>query len=150
MSKLSLFVVEHNRQALPDGRVVYRADMTMPECIAYSWQCVCRPEEKHDHQPFIGKLAQGIVNRNEVNKGYNDLVGQDGITDCNIQIHGPDKWVLYVSWLYENGLRDSFEEVGTDPLLLSHPDAIHDRVRKAISVHKDRLAAAAKAEAFAD
>jgi hypothetical protein len=144
-----LLVVKQTRESLLDGRIVHRAEIEAGG-FPYNWSCVCRPEDKHDHGPFIEKLSVGLLNRNQVNDSYQALVGKDGITDCNVQIHGPLKWRLHVSWIYENGLEDELVEDREDPLLLSHPDAIHDRVRKAISVHKERLAAAAKAEAFAD
>ncbi len=96
-----------DRQAhpLPDGRVDHRASIVAGGTTV-PWACVCTEVDNHDHDAIHGQFADRLEQRGKVIGGLHALVGRTGrvgliryeVTDCNIQIHGPAKFVLYVAW----------------------------------------------------
>lgn len=89
----------------PDGRVKHAAIVTAGGTTV-PWECVCSPDDGHDHRRAHETLARRLEERGKVIAELHALVGKTSrvglvryeITDCNIQIHGPDKFILYVAW----------------------------------------------------
>lgn len=153
---LKLFVVRQDRSALSDGRVIERTNVAMNGGWEYEWQCVCRPEENHDHEALIGVIAAGLANREQVLPGIASLVGQEivvgntkaTITDANIQIRGPLNWDTYVAWKYDDGRMEEKVYSADDPLKSPTAAAVHEHVNRAVSVNEARAIAARAAAAF--
>lgn len=142
---------------LADGRVVERANINLKDVIAYDWQCVCPPEQNHDHDKFINLIASGLANREQVIAPLAVLVGQTvqagtttaTITDCNIQILGPMSWRTYAAWQYADGTTDSKTYDAEDPLKSPAPAAVQADITAAVTALDVRLAAAAALASFA-
>jgi len=152
--KLALFVVETDRQALGDGRVIERSNVKLSEEAQYEWKCICEPG--HDHQPIIDKLAAGLSAYNALVPFYQELLGKQYdagsaaavLTDCNIQINGPESWSLYVSWDLGGGLRREYTQTQPDPALLSTPAAVEAVISNDVQAQAALVTAAAKVAAF--
>src|ERR1700680_4634988 len=85
---------------LSDARVRHVARLHPPGSrTGYHWECVCHPDDEHDHDKLHAAINERLVARDQAMDGLQGLVGKHGITDANLQIHGPHKWVLYVAWL---------------------------------------------------
>lgn len=84
----------------------HRALVSAPGGGSYTWSCVCSPGDRHDHAATHAELAEKLEKREAAIGALNALVGRRGrvgllryeITDCNVQIHGPKLWRLYVAW----------------------------------------------------
>src|ERR1022692_3465427 len=86
---------------LPDGSVRHEEHISVKGSRTdYPWVCICRPGE-HDHAKTHAEIKEKLVARDKLIDALHALVGQSGITDCNIQIRGPRRWDLYVSWLLQ-------------------------------------------------
>lgn len=113
-----------DRLAVPlaDGRVDHRAHVTAGGTTV-PWSCVCSPDDKHDHDAAHQMLVDRLEERGKIIESLHALVGKARrvglvrytITDCNIQIHGPGKFVLYVAWDEEPVTGGSRHHVETYP-----------------------------------
>lgn len=144
---------------LRDGRVHHQAHVTTPGSEAiYAWSCACHPDDAHDHEALHATIAKRLEQRHvrladlHALEGFTERVGlvRLTITDCNIQIHGPAKWVLHVSWLelaphHEAPTRREYRQEMTTPSECVSPAKILDIVRVSATLYGHRVARALRA-----
>jgi len=147
---------ERNAKALTGGRVEQEGYI-LGGRSAYFWRCTCRPEDGHDHAAVQVELAAGLEERDGRLDGLNALVGTNArvgllrftVTDCNIQIQGPEKWTLYVAWeeapVDGESQRREWQTVMVRPELCQTPEAVLEAVRSQVEENGRRYAAAVRA-----
>jgi hypothetical protein len=140
-----------------DGRIHHRA-LVQPASGrgSYMWECRCRPGE-HDHDAIHAELAEKLEKREAVVGDLNALVGRTGrvgllryeVTDSNIQIHGPKRWVLYVAWV-ETPLADgrrvsrSFQLAYDDPSEALPASVVLERIEVEVRAGSEQYARAVR------
>ena len=134
----------------------FEADVRSKRGFVYPWVCHCHVTHKHDHEKVIGLIESRLDARDEVVvslnmlEGYPERVGlvKFTLTDCNLQVHGPARFRLYVAWKTESNVpnvpdgHEHYEVWMTDPSKCPSPESILDMVRGFVAMHGNGDAAA--------
>ena len=89
-----------------DGGMYHCATIQTEESI-YSWSCVCKPRDQHDHEEVIKKIEERLIARDEVakeyRKGFDKEVRRIGMYKYQLKSYGirmdnVHKFTSFVRW----------------------------------------------------